>query len=49
MSTAPRDGTLVLAAIRATEQGPAEVVQHGLEIAAELCVYTNERISVLTL
>jgi len=25
MSTAPRDGTLVLAAIRATEQGPAEV------------------------
>lgn len=25
MSTAPKDGTLVLAAIRATEQGPAEV------------------------
>ena len=25
MATAPRDGTLVLARIRATEQGPAEV------------------------
>ena len=46
-------GAYATAAARAicrhTEQAPREVVQHGLEIAAELCVYTNENISVLTL
>lgn len=46
-------GVYATAAARAisrhTDQPPADVVRHGLEVAAELCVYTNGNISVLTL
>ena len=46
-------GAYATAAARAlcrhTEQGPEDVVRHGLDVAAELCVYTNNNISVLTL
>jgi ATP-dependent HslUV protease subunit HslV len=44
-------GSYALAAARAlvqnTELGPREIVQRGLEIAAEICVYTNANITVL--
>ena len=44
-------GSYALAAARAlvqnTELAPREIVQRGLEIAAEICVYTNANITVL--
>lgn len=44
-------GSYALAAARAllqhTELKPREIVQRGLEIAAEICVYTNANITVL--
>lgn len=46
-------GGYALAAARAlkanTDLGPAEIVRSGLEIAAEICVYTNANITVLEL
>lgn len=46
-------GTYALAAARAlkqhTELSAAEIVRHGLEIAADICVYTNRNITVLEL
>jgi ATP-dependent HslUV protease subunit HslV len=46
-------GSYALAAARAllrsTELAPREIVQQGLEIAAEICVYTNANITVLEL
>jgi ATP-dependent HslUV protease, peptidase subunit HslV len=44
-------GSYALAAARAllqnTELAPPEIVRRGLEIAAEICVYTNANITVL--
>jgi ATP-dependent HslUV protease, peptidase subunit HslV len=44
-------GSFALAAARAlvenTEMSAREIVQAGLEIAAEICVYTNDNITVL--
>jgi ATP-dependent HslUV protease subunit HslV len=44
-------GSYALAAARAlvqnTELAPKEIVRRGLEIAAEICVYTNANITVL--
>jgi ATP-dependent HslUV protease subunit HslV len=44
-------GSYALAAARAlvahTSLSPAEVVRKGLEIAAEICIYTNQHITVL--
>ena len=37
------------ALIRNTDMGPADVVRTSLEIAAEICVYTNSQIAVETL
>src|SRR6266536_631675 len=46
-------GSFALAAARAllaaTKLNPAEIVQRALEIAAEICVYTNTNITVLEL
>jgi ATP-dependent HslUV protease subunit HslV len=46
-------GSFALAAARAllkeTKREPAEVVRRSLEIAAEICVYTNTNITVLEL
>ena len=46
-------GSFALAAARAllasTPLNPAEIVQKSLEIAAEICVYTNSNITVLEL
>lgn len=46
-------GSFALAAARAlkqhTELSSAEIVQKGLEIAADICVYTNRNITVLEL
>ena len=46
-------GTFALAAARAllndTQLNPAEIVRKSLEIAAEICVYTNTNITVLEL
>lgn len=46
-------GSFALAAARAlltgTKLSPAEIVQRALEIAAEICVYTNANITVLEL
>ena len=46
-------GSYALAAARAlkdhTELSAAEIVRHGLEIAADICVYTNRNITVLEL
>ena len=46
-------GSYALAAARAllggTTLGPREVVQRSLEIAAEICIYTNTHITVLEL
>src|SRR3954468_11324018 len=46
-------GSYALAAARAlivnTELPPSVVVQHALEIAADICVYTNRNITVLEL
>ena len=46
-------GSFALAAARALLKGsklsPAEIVRKGLEIAAEICVYTNTHITVLEL
>jgi ATP-dependent HslUV protease, peptidase subunit HslV len=46
-------GSYALAAARAlkshTELSAAEVVRHGLEIAGDICVYTNRNITVLEL
>jgi ATP-dependent HslUV protease subunit HslV len=46
-------GTYALAAARALKQytdlSAAEIVRHGLEIAADICVYTNRNITVLEL
>jgi ATP-dependent HslUV protease subunit HslV len=46
-------GTYALAAARAllgqSQLGAKEIVQRGLEIAAEICVYTNSHITVLEL
>ena len=44
-------GSFALAAARAlvaaTELAPAEIVRRGLEIAGDICVYTNKNITVL--
>ena len=44
-------GSYALAAARAlvqnTDLSPREIVQQGLEIAAEICIYTNANITVL--
>jgi ATP-dependent HslUV protease subunit HslV len=44
-------GSYALAAARAlvenTELPPADVVRRGLEIAGDICVYTNKNITVL--
>ena len=46
-------GSFALAAARAlitaTKLNPVEIVQKSLEIAAEICVYTNMNITVLEL
>ena len=46
-------GSFALAAARAllteTKLAPAEIVRKGLEIAADICVYTNTHITVLEL
>jgi len=46
-------GSYALAAARAlikdTKLDPAEIVRRALEIAAEICVYTNANITVLEL
>jgi ATP-dependent HslUV protease subunit HslV len=46
-------GSFALAAARAllatTKLNPAEIVQKSLEIAADICVYTNTNITVLEL
>ena len=46
-------GSFALAAARAllssTKLSPPEIVQRALEIAAEICVYTNTNITVLEL
>ncbi|HEX7009639.1 MAG TPA: ATP-dependent protease subunit HslV [Phycisphaeraceae bacterium] len=46
-------GPLAVAAARAllahTEQSPQEICQHAMQIAGELCIYTNTNITVQTL
>lgn len=46
-------GSYALAAARAligaSNQAPKEIVQRSLEIAAEICIYTNNHISILEL
>jgi len=46
-------GSYALAAARAlrehTEMPPAEIVREALEIAADICIYTNDRIQILEL
>lgn len=46
-------GSYALAAARAligmSNQAPKEIVQRALEIAAEICIYTNSHISILEL
>lgn len=46
-------GAYATAAARAllhhTDQSPADIAQHALDIAGELCIYTNTNINVLTL
>jgi len=46
-------GTFATAAARAllahTEQGPSDIARHGLEIAGELCIYSNTNITLLDL
>ena len=46
-------GSFALAAARAlrtrTELGPREIVEDALRIAADICIYSNDRISVLEL
>ena len=46
-------GPYALAAARAlmahTSMNPGEVVRHGLEIAGEICIYTNRSIEVVEL
>ena len=46
-------GNFATAAARAllahTEQTPAEIARHGLEIAGELCIYSNTNITLLDL
>ena len=46
-------GSFALAAARAllgtTKLAPVEIVKRSLEIAAEICVYTNDNITVLEL
>ena len=46
-------GSFALAAARAllasTKLDPAEIVKRALEIAADICVYTNANITVLEL
>jgi ATP-dependent HslUV protease subunit HslV len=46
-------GSYALAAARAlarnTAKSPAEIAREALEIAAEICIYTNDSIKVVTL
>ena len=46
-------GPYALAAARAlmahTQMTPGEVVRHGLEIAGDICIYTNRSIEVVEL
>lgn len=46
-------GPYALAAARAlmahTKMTPAEIVRHGLEIAGDICIYTNRSIDVVEL
>jgi len=46
-------GAYATAAARAlaqhTDQSPEQIVRHAMQIAAGLCIYTNDRITVLTL
>lgn len=46
-------GNFATAAARAllghTEQSPADICQHGLEIAGDLCIYSNTNITILSL
>ncbi|MCC6579642.1 MAG: ATP-dependent protease subunit HslV [Phycisphaeraceae bacterium] len=46
-------GAYATAAARAlvqhTQQSPEQIVQHAMTIAGELCIYTNTKITVLTL
>ncbi len=46
-------GSFATAAARAllthTEQSPEQIVRHAMTIAADLCIYTNDHITVLTL
>ncbi|MAE64416.1 MAG: HslU--HslV peptidase proteolytic subunit [Phycisphaeraceae bacterium] len=46
-------GSYAVAAARAlvghTDQTPEQIVRHGMEIAGDLCVYTNREITVLNL
>ncbi len=46
-------GAFATAAARAllehTNQPPADICKHGMQIAGELCIYTNTRITVLAL
>jgi ATP-dependent HslUV protease subunit HslV len=46
-------GSYALAAARAllrhTDLGPREIVTEALKIAAEICIYSNERLSVVEL
>ena len=46
-------GSYALAAARAllrhTELGAAEIAERALQIAGEICIYTNERVTVVTL
>ena len=46
-------GSYALAAARAllqnTSLGPAEIAERALQIAAEICIYTNDRVTVKAL
>lgn len=46
-------GSYALSAARAllrnTEMGPEEIAREGLQIASEICIYTNDNIKVVTL
>jgi len=46
-------GPYALAAARAlmahTPMKPGEIVRHGLEIAGEICIYTNRQIEIVEL
>ena len=46
-------GPYALAAARAlmahTQMKPGEIVRHGLEIAGDICIYTNRQIEVVEL